>query len=249
MKFSIITAVFNRSQTIERSIASVRNQSHKNLEHIVIDGGSNDGTVELITASLLKPDIFVTEQDNGIYDALNKGIFMASGDVIGFMHSDDFYSNPNILSKVARCFENPETDIVYGDAAFFRPSNQSKIVRRYRSGEYSYRNLAWGMMPAHTAMFFRSKIFKKYGSFKTDFKIAADYEYLCRVITQDAPKHVYLDEILVNMSLGGISTAGLSSTIQLNREVLRACLENGVSTNFFKILSKYPMKLFEYVRL
>jgi glycosyltransferase involved in cell wall biosynthesis len=249
MKFSIITAVFNRSQTIERSIASVRNQSYKNVEHIVIDGGSSDGTVELITTSLLRPDIFISEKDNGIYDALNKGILMASADVIGFMHSDDFYSNPNVLDKVAKYFENPATDIVYGDAVFFHPNNQSKVVRRYRSSEYSCRNLAWGIMPAHTSMFFRSTIFKKHGLFKTDFKIAADYEYLCRIITQDSPKYVYLDEILINMSLGGISTAGLSSTIQLNREVLRACLKNGVSTNIFKILSKYPMKLLEYVRL
>jgi glycosyltransferase involved in cell wall biosynthesis len=249
MKFSIITAVFNRAQTIERSIASVRDQSYKNVEHIVVDGDSSDGTIALIKNSLLQPDIFISEPDDGIYDALNKGVLMSSGDVIGFMHSDDFYSNPNILKQVAECFQNSGVDIVYGDVVYFYPNNPSKIVRRYRSGEYSRRNLAWGMMPAHTSMFFRSSVFKKYGLFKTDFKIAADYEYLCRIVSQDLPRYAYLHEVLINMSLGGISTAGLNSTIQLNREVLRACLENGLSTNIFKILSKYPAKLFEYVKL
>jgi glycosyltransferase involved in cell wall biosynthesis len=249
MKFSIITAVFNRFQTIERSINSVQNQLYKDVEHIVIDGGSSDGTIELIANSSFKPDIFVSESDSGIYDALNKGILASSGDIIGFMHSDDYYSSPNILQRVAECFESTGVDIVYGDVVYFYPNNPSKIVRRYRSGEFSRNNLEWGMMPAHTSMFFRSSIFKKYGLFKTDFKIAADYEYLCRIASRDVPRYFYLDEILINMSLGGASTAGLMSSINLNREVLRACLENGLSTNIFKILSKYPAKFIEYVKL
>lgn len=245
MKCTVITAVFNRVGTIKRSIDSVHSQTYKNIEHIIIDGSSTDGTVEVISDHIRHQDIFISEKDFGIYDALNKGISVSTGDVIVFLHSDDVFSNHNLVEDVMKAFLSAEFDIVYGDVSFFRDSNFSKDVRRYKSGAISRARLSWGWMPAHPALFIKKSIYNKFGFFKTDYKIAADYEYLCRLSADPLLRTKYIPEIFVRMQMGGVSTSGFKNILILNNEVLRACLENGIDTNLFKIISKYPLKILE----
>ena len=247
LKFSIITAVFNREDTIGRAIKSVKQQSYNNVEMIVIDGESTDGTCRVIESLIAKDDTFISEPDDGIYDALNKGIVNVSGDIIGFMHSDDKYMHNKVIDKVAQLFADESLDIVYGDACFFSSAYPNKIMRNYISGELSKIRLARGFMPAHPSIFIRRRVYNDIGMFKVDYKIAADYEFLCRLVSRGGYKAHYLTEPLVYMQLGGVSTAGLASTILLNKEVIRACRENNIYTNIFMLLLKYPSKLLQYI--
>ena len=249
MKVSVITATYNRGISIERSINSVKSQDYSNVELVVVDGNSDDDTVSKVEALLGINDIFVTEKDNGIYDALNKGINLSSGDIIGFMHSDDMYADNRVISSVVDIFnDNDNTDIVYGDACFFSGTSHEKVTRVYRSDSLSLKNLSWGKMPSHTAMFVRKTVYQKYGLFKTSYRIAGDYEFLCRLMKVAEVNAVYSPALFVKMQSGGVSTGGLSNTILLNKEVLSACAENGIYTNLFMILSKYPSKLLQFIR-
>jgi glycosyltransferase involved in cell wall biosynthesis len=245
VKCSIITAVFNRHETIERTILSVQSQTYENIEHVIIDGFSSDGTVEKIRAAIRTKDIFISEKDLGIYDALNKGIKLSTGDVIAFLHSDDVYLHVNTIENVMRAMQTGNFDIVYGDVSFFHASNFSKDVRHYKSRALSKFLLSWGWMPAHPAIFIKKSIYDKFGLFKIDYKIGADFEYLCRLSSDPFISKKYIAEIFVRMQTGGVSTSGFKGAISLNKEVVRACLENGINTNIFKILSKYPLKILE----
>lgn len=248
MKFSIITATYNREKSIKRSIQSTKHQTYKDIELVIVDGLSNDKTLSIIEPLLGKQDQLISEKDNGIYDALNKGIEIASGDIIGFMHSDDIFYDNFVLEKIASVFRESDADIVYGDAVFFKEGNINKTTRYYKSDELSTENLSWGKMPAHTAMFIKKSVYKKYNYFKTNYSICADYEFLCRISKHDSIKSVYTSIPYVKMQTGGISTAGLRNTILLNKEVLRACLENNIYTNIFMIFSKYPSKILQFFK-
>jgi glycosyltransferase involved in cell wall biosynthesis len=248
MKISIITAVYNRNKTIKNAIMSIKEQTYKNIELIIIDGGSTDGTIRTIQEIIDIKDIFITEPDNGIYDALNKGLKIATGDVIAFLHSDDIYSNSFVLSSVIESFQDQKTDIVYGDISFFYPGNPSKIIRKYKSNKLSRKNLAWGKMPAHPSMFIKRNLYNEVGFFKISYDIAADYEFLCRAVNYKALITIYVPKIFVKMQLGGKSTLGIKNTILLNKEVLRAIRENGIYTNIFMLFSKYPSKILQYLR-
>ena len=193
-------------------------------------------------------DILQSEPDQGIYDALNKGLVLANGEIIAFLHSDDLYFNDNVISEVVQAFLDDSVAVVYGGVCFFSSSNVNKIRRRYRSDKLFKRNLAWGKMPAHPAIFIRRRIYDEVGHFETNFKIAADYEFLCRVVQYPNLKAVYLDKILVSMQLGGISTGGFKNTIMLNKEVIRAIRQNGIYTNIFMLLSKYPSKILQFLK-
>ncbi len=247
MKISVITAVFNRQQTIGRAIQSVQEQSYDDIEHVIIDGASTDGTLKVIEKNRAENTMIISEADNGIYDAINKGIRLSSGDVIGLMHSDDVYVSESVLSKVAKVFSDPLVDAVYGDVVFFRENEPEKHVRRYSSKRFSPAMLAWGLMPAHTSLFIRKRVFDRFGLYKTDYKIAADFEFVARIFSNGKLNAVYLPEVLVRMAIGGVSTGGLKNTLRLNQEVLRACRENKIRTNMLKILSKYPWKIMEYL--
>lgn len=246
MIFSIITATYNREKTIARSIKSVKSQSYSNIQHIVIDGKSNDKSIAIINKLLLDNDIFLSESDSGIYDALNKGLSLATGDVIGFMHSDDCYFNDEVLTKVANIFLDNEIDIVYGDACFFKNDDIHKIIRYYKSDRLSKKNLAWGKMPAHPAIFIRNRVYKKYGMFDTNFKIAGDYEFLCRLVSIKNFNSVYLSEPFVRMQHGGASTSGLKGLIIIFKEIRRALKNNSIYSNVFMLLSRYPSKIMQY---
>tara|TARA_B100000767_G_C19640793_1_gene482456 strand:+ start:239 stop:988 length:750 start_codon:yes stop_codon:yes gene_type:complete len=248
LKVSVITATYNRENTIVRALKSIKNQTYKKIQVVLIDGASEDNTISLVTPVLEDTDIIQSEPDQGIYDALNKGLELADGEIIAFLHSDDLYFDSNVIEKVVQVFSDDTIDMVYGDVSFFSSDDVMKIKRRYNSTILSKRNLAWGKMPAHPAIFIRRRIYEKVGHFETNFSIAADYEFLCRAIHYPNLKSVYLQNIFVKMQLGGSSTEGLASTITLNKEVLRAIRKNGIYTNVFMLLSKYPSKILEFIK-
>ena len=248
MRVSVITATYNREATVVRAVSSIKSQTHTDVQVIVIDGASQDNTMALVSPILSDTDILRSEVDSGIYDALNKGLVLADGEVIAFLHSDDLYFDNNVISQVVEIFSDDSIDVVYGDVCFFSGSNVTKIRRRYRSDKLSERNLAWGKMPAHPAIFIRRRIYEEIGYFETDFHIAADYEFLCRLVQYASLKSVYLSSVLVRMELGGVSTGGFRNTILLNKEVFRAIRKNGIYTNIFMLLSKYPSKIIQFLK-
>jgi glycosyltransferase involved in cell wall biosynthesis len=245
VKISIITVSFNAEASIVATLLSVANQTYKNIEHIVIDGGSVDGTVDLVKQYGEHLTRFISEPDKGIYDAMNKGITLASGDIIGFLNADDIYSHPNILAQVAR--QMADVDACFGDVVYFSPLNPEKVLRRYSSARFNSDLLAWGCIPAHPTLFLKKFIYERFGTFNTSYRISGDFEFMARVFKGKEIKYRYIPEVLVKMGIGGISTRGLKSTILLNQEMLRACKENNINTNLFKLLSRYKGKLFEYI--
>ena len=249
MRITVITVSFNSAATLARTLASVAMQSHPQVEHVLIDGGSTDATTALVREHGTHLSRFISEPDQGIYDAMNKGLACASGDIISFLNADDHYAHDAVLARVASQFAQVKLDAVLGDVAFFHPGAPERVRRRYRSVRFSPRAIGWGWMPAHPALFVRQSVFERYGPFKTNYRIAGDYEWVARAFGAGALHYRYLPEILVHMQTGGISTRGWRNTILLNQEVMRACRENGIQTNWLRLMSKYPAKLLEYVRL
>ncbi len=247
MKISVITVCYNSARTLERALQSVAKQDWRNVEHIVIDGGSSDGSVEILEAFRSRLAFLVSESDTGIYDAMNKGLAHASGEVICFLNADDQYATENVLTFVATKMQEHKADALMGDVGFFHENNPNRMVRRYRSSRFAPERLAWGWMPAHPALFIRNEVFRRVGGFNTSYRIAGDFEFVVRAFHGRNLNYIHLPEVLVHMQTGGASTGGLRSKIMLNREVLRACRENGLHTNVIKILSKYPFKLLEMV--
>ena len=249
LSFSVITVCFNSADTLVRALQSVAKQDWPNIEHIVIDGASKDETGKVLEENRSHLSHVISEPDQGIYDAMNKGLALATGDVICFLNADDYYDSSQVLSKVASTIQKDNLDAVLGDVGFFRKDNINRLVRHYRSGMFTPKRLAWGWMPAHPALFMRQEVFKRIGYFKTDYQIAADYEYVVRAFCgPTALRYKHIPEVLVRMQMGGVSTKGYQATIRLNQEVIRACRENGVSTNYLKILIKSPLKVLEFFR-
>lgn len=246
MKFSIITVCYNSAQTIEDTLRSVAAQTWPDIEHILVDGGSRDGTLTIIERYRQSLSKVISEPDHGIYDAMNKGVHAATGDVIGFLNADDFYAHADVLGDVAKLMNREHLDALFGDVEFFRPEKPALAVRRYSSASFRSERIAWGWMPAHPALFLRREVFQRVGPFRTDYSIAGDFEFVARAFWRQSLRYRHLPEVLVRMRTGGISTGGWRNTLILNREVLRACRENGIPTNMLKILSKYPAKLLEY---
>jgi glycosyltransferase involved in cell wall biosynthesis len=244
-RFTVVTVSLNSVTTIADTLLSVRQQSYSAIEHIVIDGGSTDGTVDIVRRS--SPDILISEPDRGIYDALNKGVARSTGEIIAFLNADDIYAADDVIASVALEFMAHPLDAVLGDVAFVEAENMERITRVYSSRRFQPSRLAWGWMPAHPALFLRKSVFDRYGLFKTDYRIAGDFEFIARVFSKAGISYRYLPRILVKMRTGGISTRGWKSTLLLNKEVLRACRENGIRTNYLKILSKYPAKMVEFL--
>ena len=248
MRVSVIIATYNRASTVVRAIKSLKNQTYNDIQIVVVDGNSTDNTLLAIKPMLNDKDILLSEPDNGIYDALNKGLALTEGDIIAFLHSDDLYYDDNIISKVVDAFSVVDVDVVYGDVLFFSNKKVDKSVRKYRSDKLLKKNLAWGKMPAHPAMFIKRRVYEKIGYFKTDYIIAADYEFMCRLVNYVNLNAVYLPYTFVRMQLGGISTGGFKNTVLLNKEVLRALNKNGIYSNIFMLLSKYPSKILQFLR-
>ena len=247
MKISIITAAYNSAATLAHTLESVNNQDYPGIEHIIVDGGSTDETVSIIQSY---PHVakWISEKDKGLYDAINKGIQMATGDVIGILNSDDFFPGNHIVSLIARTFEENNVSAVYGDIAFVRPGRLEKIVRLYSSKKFTPRRFGYGYMPAHPSFYACKSCYEAMGLYKLDYKIAADYELLMRFIFRHGISYRYIPEILVYMRTGGVSNKNVLSRYTLNKEIIKACKENGVNTNMALLSLKYLNKVFEYIK-
>lgn len=248
MKISIITVSYNSADTIAETMDSVAKQTYPNLEHLVVDGDSKDDTVKIAQAHATARTYITSEPDKGIYDAMNKGLAQATGDIVCFLNADDAYADSEVLSRVANEMQQHRLDALFGDVVFFKPEAPNHNFRRYRSDRFRPDRLAYGWMPAHPATFMKRCIYEQLGGFRTDFRIAGDFDFVARAFTSGRLRYRHLPLIMVRMQAGGISNAGLRSKWRLNQEVLRSCRENGIRTNIFKILSKYPAKLMEVLR-
>ena len=252
MKLSLITVTYNSGETLSSTIKSVLSQSYSNIEYIIVDGASKDNTVSIIKE--YEPKFqgrmkWISEQDKGLYDAMNKGIQMATGEVVGIINSDDFFTSPDVLQRVADAFEeNRELDAVYGDVHFVHPDNLEKGVRYYSSKIFKRKLMKLGFMPAHPTFYLRSECFEKFGLYKTDYKIAADFEFLLRIIYKGNIRTLYLPMDMVTMRTGGASTSGLESHKRIMKEHLRAFRENGLYNNAFILALRYPYKIWELVK-
>lgn len=250
MKISIITVCVNNAATIRHTLESVRAQDYADLEYIVVDGGSSDGTLEIIRGYGNRIDRLIGGPDEGIYDAINKGLAAATGDVIGILHADDLYASADVLSTVARAFASaPQADIVFGDVVFVRPDDVGRVVRYYGSRRFRPWKLRFGWMPPHPGTFIRRSAYGRIGPYALDLKIAADYEMFVKAFLVHGMSFARVERVLVRMRAGGLSTSGLRSSIRLNREIVTACRRNGVYTNIFLVLLKTPFKLLELFRL
>lgn len=240
MKISVVTAVFNNRETIADALDSVLAQRDADVEIIVIDGGSTDGTLDILNRYSGRISHLVSEPDSGIYDALNKGIRLASGDVVGFLHSDDTYSGDRVLALVAAAFAGGNADGVYGDLEYVAKSDPGHVIRYWRAGNYSRRRLRWGWMPPHPTFFVRREAYRQLGEFDTTFRIAADYDMILRFF-QRGLSVAYIPEVLVRMRMGGASNRSLGNILRKSREDLQAIRSNrvgGLSTLICKNFSK-----------
>ncbi|NOQ29859.1 MAG: glycosyltransferase [Helicobacteraceae bacterium] len=248
LKISIITVVWNNKETIKDAIDSVLSQTYENIEYIIIDGASSDGTVEIVKSYGDRISKFISEKDSGLYDAMNKGLAQATGDIIGILNSDDFYVDEYVIEKVVTTFEEQKVESLFADLVFVKPDDLEKTVRYYDSSNFKPSKFAYGWMPAHPTFFVKRYVYEKYGNFRTDLQIAADFDILVRFLHTHKISYYYMQEVLVKMRVGGVSTSGFKSKVLLNKEVLQVCLENNIKTNIFKILSKYPQKFLELLK-
>ena len=247
-KISVVTVCYNPGEILLEAIRSVQAQDFPNVEHVIIDGGSKDGTVARVSELLRAGDVLVSEPDKGIYDAMNKGVARASGDIVALLNADDRYADPGVLSRVAAAFDAAGTDAVLGDVSFFKPGAPDVSVRRYNSGTFSPARIGWGQMPAHPAMVLTKSAYERVGQYRTDFKIAADFDFIVRAFGGHGISYTYLRDVFVKMQVGGVSTSGASSRRIIDAEMLRACREHGVRTNKAMMQSRYLLKMLELVR-
>lgn len=246
MKVSVITVCYNSEKTIRHTIESILSQNYQNIEYIIVDGKSSDGTMDIVAEYRDRIATIISEPDKGIYDAMNKGVKAATGDVVGILNSDDFYENDSVISDVVQVFiDKTEIDVVFGDVVFISAENLNAIRRHYNAKRFKPWKLRFGWMPPHPATFVKRSLYLRSGLYKTDFKIAADYEIFVRWLIVNKANYQWIDKILVRMRTGGASTSGIRSSILLNREIVRACRINKVSTNLLFVLSKIPFKLME----
>jgi glycosyltransferase involved in cell wall biosynthesis len=239
LKISVITAVWNNRDTIADAIKSVLSQTYSDMEYIIIDGGSTDGTVDIIRSYGDRITKFVSEKDKGIYDALNKGVKMATGDIIGFLHSDDIFADENSISKIAHAF-SANVDGVYSDLVYTQKDDTTKVLRYWSSCSYNPKLLKHGWMPAHPTLYLKREIYENFGGFDTSFKIAADYDFILRIFSSGI-KTAYISEVTYKMRVGGASNRSIKNIITKSKEDYKAIKRNGVggiSTLMIKNLSK-----------
>jgi len=248
LKVSVITAVFNGAKTIQDCIKSVSGQIYPNIEHIIIDGGSTDGTLEVIKRYTEKRVNIVSEPDNGIYDALNKGIRQASGEVIGLLYSDDFYAHDRVIEKVADIFMKYNIDSCYGDLQYVDKNNPDKVIRYWKSSQYRHGKFKYGWMPPHSTFFVKKEIYNKYGYFNTNFKIAADYELMLRFLEKHKISTYYTPEVFIKMRIGGTSNRNIKNLIIKSNEDYRAWKVNNLNGGFYTILLKNLSKIPQFFK-
>jgi len=246
MKIAIITVVYNNEKMIEKCIKSVLNQTYPNIEYIVIDGGSIDGTIDIVKNYKNRIARIVSEPDNGIYDAMNKGINLAKGDIIGILNSDDFYFDDYVIEKVVDNFNKYDTAAVYGDLIYVDTVDTDKVIRHWKSGNFKYSKLKFGWMPPHPTFFVRREIYQTLGTYNLEYRISADYDLMLRFLGKFKISVSYLPEILVKMRVGGKSNKTISNIIRKSLEdyrIIKNYRIGGLYTLIAKNLSKIPQFL------
>jgi len=236
MKISIITVVFNGESTIGDTLESVNAQTYPDVEHIVIDGGSRDRTLDVVRNRGKRVATLVSERDKGIYDAMNKGLARATGEVVGFLNADDFYLDENVLTDVAKVFGNQQIDACYGDLLYVDQEHADKVVRYWRSSAFVPGSFSNGWVPPHPTFFVRRSIYDKLGGFDLDFRIAADFELMLRFMEIGHIRSNYLPRLMIKMRLGGTTNKSLSNIIKQNREIMRALRLHGCRSSWLSFL-------------
>lgn len=242
MKISIITVCYNSEKYLEDAIKSVLNQTYKNIEYIIVDGNSKDNSLNIIKhyEPLFEGKMkWISEKDKGIYDAMNKGVNLATGDYIGLINSDDFLANNNVIENIVKEVINSNAEAIYGDLEFINPEENNKVVRVWKDIEYNEELIKKGWHPAHPTLYLKKDIYKKIGLFSLNYKIAADYDLMLRVFEKYKPKTKYINKVLVKMRVGGVSTSGIKSKVIIMKECSQAWERNGLKKPIF----------FDFIRL
>ncbi len=247
MKISVVTVVFNGETTIRETIESVLAQDYIDVEYIIVDGNSTDGTVGIVKSFGERIAKFVSEKDQGIYDAMNKGIQLATGEVVGLLNADDRFACPDALSQVAAAFQRSQADAVYGDLEYFN-GQTARVTRLWRAGTYRAGLFLWGWMPPHPTFFIRRKWYQKHGGFRLDMGTAADYELMLRMAHKHGAKLAYVQRVLVRMRVGGVSNVSLKNRLAANRNDGLAWRVNGIRPYPVTILLKPFRKILQFIR-
>jgi glycosyltransferase len=245
LKISIITPAFNSAATIRDTLESVEKQDFPNLEHIIVDGGSKDETLKIV-AEYPHVSKVVSEPDRGLYDAMNKGVKMASGDIVGILNSDDFYTHPQVLSRVASKLDESQADTLYADLEYVSSKNPARVVRTWKAGIAHPENFHRGWMPPHPTFFVRRHLYEKFGLFDISLRFSADYELMLRFLLKNGVSTCYLPEVTVRMRAGGASNANWRNRIRANLEDRRAWKMNGLRPQFYTLYLKPLLKIPQY---
>lgn len=228
IRISIVTVAFNAARTLPATLQSVAQQGWPNVEHWLIDGGSTDNTAEVVRKHGGHLAGFVSEPDEGLYDALNKGISRCTGDIIGILHADDVFASPCALASIAKAFEDPEIDAVYADLEYVDKKNAARVIRYWHAGEFQRTKLHWGWMPPHPTLYVRREIYQRIGGFDTSYRVAADYDFVLRLFSDRHLRTAYVPRVVVRMRVGGLSNRSLSNILRKSREDLRALRHHGI---------------------
>ena len=246
MKITIITATYNSAATVRDTLASVQSQSYPDIEHLIIDGASSDATLSIVR-EFNHVAACHSQKDRGIYDAMNRGISYATGDIVGILNSDDVYVNNTTIASVIQVFAETGADAVYGDLNYVQADDLNKVVRRWRAGAFDSQSFKWGWMPPHPSFFVKRELYEKFGKFNLEFRSAADYELMLRMAHKHQISCAYLPQVLVKMRIGGVSNASFKNRIRANREDLRAWQVNDLHPYFFTLWLKPLRKLHQYL--
>jgi len=249
MKISVITVCYNSAKTIGHTLRSVCEQTYGDIEHIIIDGGSNDETLNVVSAEVIQNNKLVSEKDKGIYDAMNKGIALATGDIIGFINADDFYPSSNVLATVATAFASSGVDSCYGDLCYVQQDDVGKTVRYWRSSPFAAGLFGRGWCPPHPTFFVRRKVYERLGGFDLSYKIAADVELMARFLEQARISSHYIPQVLVHMRMGGTTNRSISNVVKQNLEIRRGFLALGLSFSWWRFMgNKVVSRALQFMR-
>jgi len=247
MKITIITAVYNGGESIATTLRSVAEQDHEDIEHIVVDGASSDATLEVVRTVGRRVARVISEPDNGPYEAFNRGLGLATGDVIAFLNSGDTYASGHVVSRMAQAIAGEGVHAAFADVSIVDHANADRVIRRYNSSKFSPERMSFGLMPAHPTLFLRKEVFERVGAFDPSFRIAGDFEHCLRVFIKASLPYRYINEAIVRMPTGGISNRGWRSKLTITQEMYKACLMNDVKTSFAKLCLRFPLKMLEMI--
>ena len=245
MKFTIVTPTFNSAATLRDTLESIRMQDYPNLEHIIIDGGSKDDTLKIAT-DFPHVSKLISEPDRGLYDAMNKGVKLAAGEVVVVLNSDDFYTHPSVISRVAALLNDTGADTLYADLEYVHPVHTNRVIRSWNAGRYRPENFLRGWMPPHPTFFVRRHVYDRFGFFDCSLRFSADYELMLRFLLRHNVSVCYLPEITVRMRAGGASNASLRNRFLVNREDRMAWKMNGLQPKFYTLYLKPLLKIPQY---